>query len=257
MTDWSPLNKELAIWRAERLDLPIWWRDDDAIAPGAALDQLAALAARLDLPVHLAVIPQGATQALADQCRADPLLPVLVHGWAHRSHAPQDEKKAEFGAHRPVPEMVQQAAQGLSRLRGLFGPALLPVFVPPWNRIAEPVLPGLADHGFQALSTFKPRHRAEAAPGLAQINTHLDPIDWRGTRSLADPQRLVDQLTRDLIARRIGQTDPHEPYGVLTHHLVHDSAIWEFTAAVLTCLLQGGARPIHLGQMLSEPEPEI
>jgi hypothetical protein len=35
----------------------------------------------------------------------------------------------------------------------------------------------------------------------------------------------------------------------LTHHLVHDAAIWEFTRACLSELLDGGAQPCNLREM--------
>ena len=53
---------ELARWRAEGLSLPIWWRDDDAIAPTPALERLLALAEQFEAPLHLAVIPEPATR---------------------------------------------------------------------------------------------------------------------------------------------------------------------------------------------------
>ena len=72
--DWANLDAELAIWRAEGLHLPIWWRDDDAIAPTPALDRLAALAEDLSLPVHIAVIPKHAEPALAAYSKDRPLI---------------------------------------------------------------------------------------------------------------------------------------------------------------------------------------
>jgi hypothetical protein len=36
-----------------------------------------------------------------------------------------------------------------------------------------------------------------------------------------------------LQGRRLGTLDNDEPYGLLTHHLVHDAAIWDFTEAML------------------------
>ena len=55
--DWSPLDAEL-----ERLEapLPVWWRDDDAVAVTPGLDRLAGLAADHGWPLHLAIIPAGA-----------------------------------------------------------------------------------------------------------------------------------------------------------------------------------------------------
>lgn len=241
--DWTPLDTELARWRAAGLILPLWWRDDDAVAPGAALDQLIALSRRHGLPVHLAVIPAGADPSLADLVATTPELIPVVHGWAHQNHAPSGEKKAEFGDHRPLAALRADAERGLSRLRTLFGPQLRPVFVPPWNRIAPGLTTELAGLGFSALSTFTPRSAAEAAPGLAQINTHLDPIDWKGNRSLVDPDRLIARIAGQLADRREGRADPDEPYGLLTHHLVHDAAIWQFIDALVSRLMRGPVQP--------------
>ncbi len=236
--DWTPLAQELQIWRAQDLSLPLWWRDDDAIQPTRALDQLAALSDTTGLPVHLAVIPQAATQALADGL-PDRMIPV-VHGWAHANHAPKGQKKAEFGAHRRTDQITTDAAQGLQQLQTLFGARLRPMFVPPWNRIAPDIVTALPGLGYTALSTFTPRKAPMAAPGLQRINTHLDPIAWKTTRSLVDPAQLIAQLTQQLQDRRRGDADAREPYGLLTHHLVHDPAIWEFTETLLLRLMDSG-----------------
>ncbi len=240
--DWTELDAELALWQDMGLSLPIWWRDDDAVRPTPELSRLNALAETLGLPVHLAVIPAEATADLAAYCAQQPSLIPVVHGWAHRNAAPVGEKKAEFGAHRPASETRADAAAGLAQIRTLFGDAAKPMFVPPWNRIGDETVQGLAQLGYLALSTFKPRTMAEAAPGLAQINTHLDPIAWKTTRSLVPAQQLVDQVTRQITARRIGGADNDEPYGILTHHLVHDADIWDFTEALASRLLAGPAR---------------
>ncbi len=237
--DWTPLTEELDRWRAAGLTLPLWWRDDDAVAMTPALERLAALSARLDMPLHLAVIPAHADDTLADAIAAHPNLVPLVHGWAHESHAPAGEKKAEFGAHRPRAAMQADTARALARLQGLFGARLRPVFVPPWNRVAPDLLPGLAAQGYAAVSTFTPRKTALAAPGLLQVNTHLDPIAWKTTRGLTAPDRLIAQVARQLADRRQGNADNAEPYGILTHHLVHDRAIWTFTETLLARLLDG------------------
>ncbi|APE44540.1 polysaccharide deacetylase [Sulfitobacter alexandrii] len=242
--DWSPLTAELARWRAEARDLPLWWRDDDATEPTAALDRLLTLSAALDMPVHLAVIPRAATDGLADRLRGVGHATTVVHGWAHENHAPPGRKKAEFG--QPRPDAVADAEAGLTRLRHLFGDGLLDLFVPPWNRIDSSVVEALPGIGFRGLSTYTPRPAREAAPGLVQINTHVDPIHWRGGGGLVDADILIAALVAHLEDRRAGRADAAEPLGLLTHHLVHDSAIWEFTHACLSTLLMGGARPINL-----------
>jgi len=237
--DWSPLRTELALWDKAGLNLPLWWRDDDAVQPTAQLDHLTAMAERFQIPVHLAVIPSPASLKLANAIRkTDHLIPV-VHGWTHQSHAPKGQKKAEFGAHRPVADMLAEATQSFDRMKTLFGTRLRPMFVPPWNRISGDLPAGLADIGYTSLSTFAPRRHSHAAKGLARINTHLDPINWRGNRSLVDPGTLIHQITRMLQDRRTGAADNGEPFGLLTHHLVHDADIWAFTQAILTEFQRG------------------
>ncbi len=240
--DWTPLDTELQAWSAAGLELPLWWRDDDAVAPSSHLDNLAELSRRVGLPVHLAVIPQDAGPDLAALVAETPEMIPVVHGWAHCNHAPPGEKKSEFRLHRPLDAISADARRGLHKLRSLFGARLRPMFVPPWNRIAPEVSMTLPDMGFCVLSTATPRNRRFVTPGLTAVNTHLDPIDWRGGRGLVDPEMLISQVATLLRDRREGRSDADEPFGVLTHHLVHDQQIWDFTEILLTKLLTGPVR---------------
>ncbi len=251
--DWTPLDAELGRWKAEGLTLPLWWRDDDAVAATPQLQRLHDLARNLGMPVHLAVIPAHAQDSLADFAGAH-MVPVL-HGWSHVNHAPPTAKKAEFGAHRDPNIMRREIEQGLTRLRALFGEAFVPMFVPPWNRISPDLpahLPGL---GVRMLSTFTPRTQAHAAPELCQINTHLDPINWRADKTLHDPDTLIRQVAMQLADRREARADRKEPYGILTHHLVHDTAIWDHVEALLARLLDGPTQiwTAHSGETTDEP----
>ncbi len=232
---------ELQRWRDHGLQLPIWWRDDDATTPTPELERLLQLASSFEAALHLAVIPEPATSDLADRLRPASDVFVLAHGWRHANHAPADRKKAEFGADRPISVMLQEIDLGRKRLSGLFGSQSLPVFTPPWNRIAPELLDSLAACGFKAISTFTPRTTRYAAKGLLSVNTHLDPIAWKSGGGLLDPALLDAQLTRELEARRLGLADNAEPYGLLTHHLVHDEAVWVFTGALLELLANSGA----------------
>ncbi|MCB1339932.1 MAG: polysaccharide deacetylase family protein [Pseudooceanicola sp.] len=235
---WAALDDELAVWRREGRDLPVWWRDDDAVAMTPALERLLEMSDRLGIVVHLAMVPAEAEALGEGQYRA------LVHGWGHVNHAPPEEKKAEFRGHRPLAVRLDEAKRGLARVQALFGARACAVFVPPWNRIAGDMGPGLAALGYRGLSAFGPR--GAAVPGLVQVNTHLDPIDWRGNRSLVEEDVLLALVVRQLGELRRGEVDAGEPYGVLTHHLVHDAPIWEFSARLLAVLLEGGARAVDL-----------
>jgi hypothetical protein len=85
-------------------------------------------------------------------------------------------------------------------------------------------LPGL---GFRGLSTFKPRATSE---GLVQINTHIDIVDWPGTRRFVGTDAALAAAVAHLAARRTGTCDGQEPTGLLTHHLAHDEGCREFVA---------------------------
>ena len=240
ITDWSPLRAALARHRGDGLALPIWWRDDDAVAATPALDDLVALSARVQVPVHLAIIPAHADATLVARIDPATLIPV-VHGWAHADHSGGAGKKNEFQT--PRPDALSDTQRALARMRDLFGTALRPMFVPPWNRIGAGVTAALPAQGSRAVSTFGARPAREAVPGLAQINTHIDPIWWKGSRDLVDPDHLIAQACAHLEARRSGREDNTEPFGLLTHHLVHSDTIRAFCAAFLGELLDGGATP--------------
>ncbi|MEQ6204348.1 polysaccharide deacetylase family protein [Sulfitobacter sp. HNIBRBA2951] len=245
--DWSPLRAELAAWRREKLPLPIWWRDDDAVARTPALSRLIALADTLNIAVHVAVIPDLIEPSLPPALDTPHTVPV-VHGWQHISHAPDGAKNAEFGHMRPT--TPQELSDGWTRLKAAFGERALPLFVPPWNRIGADVVARLPNAGYRAVSTYGPRSAAAVAPDVTQINTHIDPIFWRGHRGLVDPDTLVAGIAATLFARRAGDTDPTEPLGLLTHHLVHTEGVWTFTHDVLSVLLEEGAQPAQLSTLI-------
>ncbi len=240
--DWSPLDR--ALDRARDRDCPIrlWWRDDDAVADTPQLARLLGLARRYDAGLGLAVVPEGLEASLAARLAEERSAFALVHGWSHANHAPAGAKKAEFGAHRPADAMAAQAGQALQAAQERLGPKLLPVFVPPWNRISQDLIARLPPLGFRGLSTFTDRQAAHPAPGLVQINTHVDPIDWHGTRSLADPALIVAGLAGAIERRAAGHADRDEPVGFLTHHLVHDDAIWSFCESLIARLAARGIR---------------
>lgn len=242
--DWSPLTAELALWRREGLSLSFWWRDDDAVAATPALERLARLGEDCGLRVHIAVIPDLLQPTLPPVFENAPSLIPVVHGWRHISHAPTGAKNAEFGHIRT--DAAQELHSGLHRLQQTFGPQLLPMFVPPWNRIDPAYLPVLAQAGYCAVSTYAPRKAPQPADGLTQINTHIDPIFWRGDRRLVPPDVLVAGIVETLRDRREGRSDPTEPLGLLTHHLVHTEAVWAFSRDVCRVLLDGGALPADL-----------
>lgn len=238
LTDWTALSRELDRWAADGLRATFWWRDDDARAPGPALDALLESAATENAPLALAVIPADADPALNERVAGLPNLAILQHGYAHQNHAPASEKKQELGPHRPFPSVIGELATGQARLERIFGSRFLPILVPPWNRIAPALVPMLPAFGYRGLSVYQPRARREAAPGLIQANAHIDIVDWAGERGFVGEEAALGMAIGHLAARRAGHADAREPTGLLTHHLVHDSAcrafLDRFLAAVAT-----------------------
>ncbi len=236
MTHWSDLTQELDAWAADGRRATLWWRDDDAAEPDAALERLLALAVTHDLPLALAVIPARATKALAQRLAEAEGVTLLQHGYAHRNHAPAGEKKVELGPERLAVEVLEELAHGRILMTELFGPGWFPVLVPPWNRIADNLTPALTGLGYSGLSAYGPRRAVQAAPGLTQINCHADIMRWAAPRGFVGEAEALDLLTGHLGARRAERADVDEPTGLLTHHLAHDAACWAFLDALIARL---------------------
>jgi hypothetical protein len=216
---WEDLGLELDAWHADERVAALWWRDDDAAEPTPALDTLIDLAA--EVPLALAVIPGRAVDGLADRLAHCSRIGILQHGWQHVNHALPGEKKSELGVQRPPATILGELAAGWRRLVALFGARAAPVLTPPWNRIADALLPLLPGAGYAGVSTFGPRRNAMPHPGLVQANTHVDLVDWR-QRGFVGTPRALGVLVGHLTARRAGRIDAREPTGILTHHLLLD-----------------------------------
>ena len=214
---------------AENRTLSLWWRDDDAVAETPALDRLLALSQRHQAPVALATIPTRLERSLPERLAGLGGVDVLVHGFAHANHAPPGEKKAEFGPHRPLAARIAEAGQALAITRTAFGDQALAVFVPPWNRIAIDLTTALPGAGYAGLSAARSKGARHVEQGPQRVDIHIDPIAWHDGGSLADPALIIGNLDEALRA------DPAADVliGLLTHHLVHDEAIWTFTEDLL------------------------
>ena len=239
MGEWAALEAELAAWKTAGRRPTFWWRDDDAGRPSEALSRLLALRRAHGLPLALAVVPADCGHPLAERLAGLPQVNVLSHGLAHLDHAPAGAKKAEFGEHRPLCDLLADVATGWNRVRLLFGAQALPVFVPPWNRLAPDLVPRLAAAGLLGLSRFGPRAAALAAPGVVECNCHLDLVDWRGTRGFVGEAAALSALVAHLAGRRRGDFEGEEPTGVMSHHLVHDEPCWEFLERLFARLPEG------------------
>jgi hypothetical protein len=228
MIGWRAIDEELARWREAGREPVLWWRDDDAADATPALDRLLDLQRVVRVPLALAIVPANATPALADRLAHTPGVDLLQHGYAHTNHAPASDKKMELGLHRPVMFVLGELGTGRMALERLFGNRVLPVLVPPWNRIAPALVPTLPEVGYRGLSTFGIRRRAHPVSGLLQVNTHVDLIDWQSRRFVGEDAALA-AVEQALVASRTG-TD--EPVGILSHHLAMDEGAWDFLSSL-------------------------
>jgi len=230
MADWEDLQRELDAWEKAGETATLWWRDDDAVTDTPALRRLIELTVPETgpLPLALAVIPARADPALAHALRALAHVDVLQHGYAHDNHAPAEAKKAEFPVGRAVAHILHELRLGSRQMESLFGGRRLPVLVPPWNRIDPAAVAHLPDIGIRGLSGYGPR--SAIGVGITVVNTHVDVIRWRGRREFLGTAHCLDLAIGHLQARREGRVDRAEATGLLTHHLVHDAAVWRFLA---------------------------
>jgi hypothetical protein len=229
MSGWEALAGECDAWAAAGRTAELWWRDDDAVADTPALRRLLTLAR---VPIALAVIPATLEPSLPALLKSHGAVSVLQHGFDHKNRAPAGAKKSEFPATRAWPEIAADLAKGRDRLANAFGEQFVPALTPPWNRIEPAHADQLGGLGYRGLTTYLPRKKPGIA-GVTQVNTHVDVIDWHGTRGFLGLRPTLHLLVQHLEAKRLGSADPAESTGLLTHHLVHDTETWDFLGALL------------------------
>ncbi|UOA34300.1 hypothetical protein DSM110093_04135 (plasmid) [Sulfitobacter sp. DSM 110093] len=239
MATWAELDEELEKWASQGETPTFWWRDDDTEACTDDLDRLIALSERFDAPLHLAVIPVAIADDLADRLSMSPHVYSLQHGFAHKNHEPKGTRASEVGVMRDLTLIETDLREGWRRMQVARLPNILPVFVPPWNRIGEQVLPYLPQWGYTALSNFDARPHPEPVPGLQRFNGHIDPIRWKEGAKFAGEEKTLEQCVRHLRKRRLEDAYRDEPTGFVSHHLQTDEDTWSFTEALMSRLTQG------------------
>ncbi|WP_169566915.1 polysaccharide deacetylase family protein [Sneathiella limimaris] len=233
MNYWDQLDTELNCWAESGKIATFWWRDDDLNEPTPALDRLLHLRDQFDIPLTLATIPDKVDPLIASDLEGCEL---IQHGVTHQSFSAKGMKKSEFPAERDLKEVEDQLRVGKYRMEDLFSDNFFAFFVPPWNRISDIHIPTLQKLGFAGLSRFKARNSACPLPGFAEINTHIDPVFWRGGRSARSETEILKDILDHLKARRSGSVDASEPTGLLTHHLMFDQDLWAITFKLLSYL---------------------
>ena len=239
MTGWAELDQELDRWQAAG-DMPtFWWRDDDTEAATPALDQLIQLAEQHAVPLHLAVIPHAIDPGLKARLERATLVYVMQHGFRHKNHEPKGMRASEVGVSRDLALQKADLAEGWQRLLAAGLPRTLPVFCPPWTRIADKTLAVLPELGFAACSTFFNEGDAPRDAPVAMIDGHIEPIKWKGGARFRGVEKTVAQAVLHLREKREGRMPRGMPTGLVTHHLDTDAETWDFCAAFLERVAPG------------------
>jgi hypothetical protein len=215
---WSEVEDELARRRDAGRPVQFWWRDDDAAALSPAVKTLVTMSASFKIPLALAVIPELGEPELFKLLHER--VTVLQHGTDHRNRAAAGEKKTEYPAAEPADAALTRISDGMGRLRTFAGKKFLPVLAPPWNRLRKDLIAKLPAIGVRGISAYGARASAEPAPGLRQVNTHVDIVAWRRGR------RFIGE--KEALAAALRHLSTEEPLGWLTHHAEHDDAAWNF-----------------------------
>lgn len=222
--NWSQFEAELARRRDAGRQVECWWRDDDAGAVLPPLKQLVELSKKKAIPLALAVVPEAAEPELFRLLHDG--VSVLQHGTDHRNRAAAGEKKTEYPALEAMEAALSRISDGFGRLRAFAGPRFFPVLAPPWNRLRKDLLKKLPAIGIRGVSAYGARVSAEPAPGLRQVNTHVDIVAWRqGKRFIGESAAL---------ALAMKSMAGGEPLGWLTHHAEHEADAWEFLERLFT-----------------------
>jgi hypothetical protein len=192
-----------------------FFRDDDA---GWRDDRLMALLdvfAERAVPIDLAAIPldmtQGLAHALVNRAETQPL-GLHQHGYAHLSHETEG-RKCEFGPARSAAEQLHDIGDGRRRLLELLGPALQPIFTPPWNRCTADTGGALVELGVDVLS----RDRTAAALDVEGLRELPVQVDWFAKRKGVP-------LGRDAVGEQLAAwAGEPAPLGVMLHHAEMDT----------------------------------
>jgi peptidoglycan/xylan/chitin deacetylase (PgdA/CDA1 family) len=213
VSDWlRPLREALD---AAPEPVRFFFRDDDAGWRDDRLTALLDVFAARGVPIDLAAIPLDMTRDLAstllERAEGQPL-GLHQHGYAHVSHETEG-RKCEFGPARDAAAQRRDIGDGRRRLLDLLGPALQPVFTPPWNRCTADTGAALTELGIGVLSRDRTAVPLER-DGLRELPVQ---VDWLAKRKGVPLGR---DAVGEQLAARAGEP---APLGVMLHHAEMDT----------------------------------
>jgi len=244
----DPLRAAL---NAAREPVTVFFRDDDAGWRDDRLLRLLDLFAARGVPIDLAAIPLDVTPRLGAELyarrAATGLVGIHQHGYAHVSHE-REGRRCEFGPSRGLAAQLADIRAGRERLDALFGPALAPMFTPPWNRCTAQTGAALLELGVGVLS----RDRTAAPLGLAGLRELPVQVDWFAKRK-------GERLGRDAVGAQLGAraTEP-APLGVMLHHAEMEDEDMAAVAELLDLLsAHGRVRCRSMADVLADIDTEV
>jgi hypothetical protein len=257
------LKRELDCWLRKGLVARFWWRDDDAQEECEHLERLLALAVDVGAEIVLAVSPMLVSPAFADTLNDRPFVYLAAHGYRHANHS-RGPGRGEFGPDRPLPTMQAEIAELTDRYRRLFrGDHALAMFVPPWHKFDDRLVPDLLQAGYHVLAVpeaprleslivaagriaipsslpaVSRKPRPQQAGQIARSET-LGVLAYHSNTGAFD-ERLPGKIAGALRLRRLGLLPLASPVGMLTHHREHDETTWKRFGAVARLLAEHAA----------------
>jgi peptidoglycan/xylan/chitin deacetylase (PgdA/CDA1 family) len=212
---WKEMLDEASAKMASAAMPPIFFRADDIGAASKAFDAMCRLFRHYKLPLAMAVIPSWLSetrqQKLFQAAAIDEALwDWHQHGWRHINRQNKGDK-CEFGSDRHAERQHEDILQGRAKLERIFGPHLVPVFTPPWNRFSAATLSVLHKLDFKGISSTEPfAPGIKSRYGIKHLPVRLDLHTRKAENPAGDFALLMDQFYR--LSKMKG------PTGIMIHH---------------------------------------
>ena len=233
------LVEYLHLLQKEGFKMRVWWRDDDVFEATEELNKLIQFSEKNGVPVHLSVIPKNLTDNAIDLLKSQNKVTILQHGYSHTNYAKVGEPLNEYGMNRALDDMLNDIRYGFYKLSEVFGEQFVPIFVPPWGHIAQPVLEQLHEIGFVGISLIGNNNKTYSS--LKNMNTHIDIHSWKtkSENSYDVKMRPFEMIADDIIkiiTSAKSQKNGHENIGLLTHSQIMKDNDWEIFTQLITQL---------------------
>ena len=212
---WKEMLDEASAKMASAVMPPFFFRADDIGAASKAFDAMCRIFRHYQLPLAMGVIPSWLSETRQQKLfQAAPIDEGLwdwhQHGWRHINRQKKGGK-SEFGSDRDAEHQHEDILQGRSKLERIFGPNLVPVFTPPWNRLSAATLSVLHNLDFKAVCSTEPFPPGiKSRYGIKHLPVRLT-LHTRKVKNAADDfALLMDQF--------YGLSKMKGPSGILIHH---------------------------------------